>query len=164
LGKEAKHCLLSTPAEAAKVEEAATPAEAAKVEEAATPAEAAKVEEAATPAEAAKVEEAAEEITIESIPILLKELDQKSAEDQNKIIRQIFELLKNKCSELKGTQISDLLMQLKDVILENIGSSLALFDITKQARELKNLDILLTPSKVNYLIERIDNWVKRIIK
>jgi len=102
-------------------------------------------------------------LSIESIINSIKTLDQKSKEERLKIIEDVFNFLKNQCTELKGSEIGNILLLLKDAILENLGSSLALFDITKQARELKSIDNKLIPAKVNFLQDRIKNWVERII-
>ncbi|MFX1477619.1 MAG: hypothetical protein ACFFCI_05775 [Promethearchaeota archaeon] len=95
---------------------------------------------------------------------LIHSLENKSSEDKYIIFKKIFKALKFQIKSLNGAEISKLLDVLKDTILTNIGTSLALFDISKHSRNLNKINQLLSPEDLKKYHERIDNWEKRILK
>jgi predicted regulator of Ras-like GTPase activity (Roadblock/LC7/MglB family) len=84
--------------------------------------------------------------------------------ERNALLQKIFNTLKVQLPTLTGVQLGSSLEKLKDQILDNIGTSLALFDISKNTRDLMKIQNILPENKVSYFAERIDNWAKRIIK
>ncbi|MHA1148092.1 MAG: hypothetical protein ACTSR8_07575 [Promethearchaeota archaeon] len=79
-------------------------------------------------------------------------------------LNNIFTNLKGELAKHSGTELSNILDRLKDAILDKIGTSLALFDISKASRELSKKQNNLTPNEIEKYSSRIDNWVSRIIK
>lgn len=84
--------------------------------------------------------------------------------ERNTLLQNIFNALKVQLTTITGVQLGTSLEKLKDQILDNIGTSLALFDISKNTRDLMKIHDVLPENKVAYYAERIDNWAKRIIK
>jgi hypothetical protein len=82
----------------------------------------------------------------------------------NTELKSIFAIFKAGADSIKGSEISKNLTDLKDIIIEKIGTSLALFDISKAVREYQRVDCVLNPAQASSLKERIDNWVSRLIK
>jgi predicted regulator of Ras-like GTPase activity (Roadblock/LC7/MglB family) len=99
-----------------------------------------------------------------SIPETLPELKGKSQAEKNTILSAVFERLKVDVKTAKGAEVAALLEMIKDAVLENFGTSLALFDISRNARDFKNVHAQLTPQQVLLLRDRIMNWAQRIIK
>ncbi len=99
-----------------------------------------------------------------SIPETLPELKGKSQAEKNTILSAVFERLKVDIKTAKGAEVAALLEMIKDAVLDNFGTSLALFDISRNARDFKNVHAQLTPQQVLLLRDRIMNWAQRIIK
>lgn len=77
---------------------------------------------------------------------------------------QVFNDLKQSLAGFTGEAFAQLLDAIKDLILENVGTSLALFDISRCVREMKNERAPIDPRDIPGLQERIDNWTQRIVK
>jgi len=99
-----------------------------------------------------------------NILTLINSLENKSDEDKHITFKKIFYALKAQIKSLSGVEFSKLLDVLKDAILTNIGTSLALFDISKHSRDISKIDQLLSPEVLKKYYERIDNWESRILK
>jgi hypothetical protein len=84
--------------------------------------------------------------------------------ERGPLLQRIFNTMKAQLTVYTGVQLGTYLEKLKDQILDNIGTSLALFDISKNTRDLMKIQNMLPENKVAYYAERIDNWAKRIIK
>lgn len=95
---------------------------------------------------------------------LINSISSKSGKDKHIILEEIFYELKLQLNSLTHIKLSNLLELLKDAILENIGTSLALFDISKAVRDLEKEDKMLTTEEITKFRERIDNWGSRIIQ
>ena len=79
------------------------------------------------------------------------------------ILRKIFDYLKTSVSTTTGLKFASTLTQLKDAILETVGTSLALFDLSKATQEVKNIDTF-SADEVRKLQDRIGNWAQRLVK
>jgi predicted regulator of Ras-like GTPase activity (Roadblock/LC7/MglB family) len=97
-------------------------------------------------------------------PALLATIKGKGDKEKYSILKKVFDSLKLQIKAMQGTEIATTLDLLKDTILDTCGTSLALFDISKNARDFKTVHESLSPQQVLQLRERIDNWVQRIIK
>ncbi len=95
---------------------------------------------------------------------MIKSIESKNTTEQNQILGKIFENLKIQMKKLTGVKMSKILLELKETILNNIGSSLALFDISRSEGDLSKIHDVLTPDLVSKYEEKIDNWVSRIVK
>ncbi len=108
----------------------------------------------------AKVSEA-EEMNIET---MIDSINSKELTDKYMVLKKIFDKLKNDIKTLTGVKISKILDLLKDSILNNIGTSLALFDLSRSSKDLSKNYESLQPDEINKLKNKIDNWSSRIIK
>jgi len=104
------------------------------------------------------------EIVEESLEGMIKSLENKELKERYQTLESIFDGLKAQLEEFTGNELSKLLEQLKDAILLNIGTSLALFDISKAEKELNKLNRKLGIAEIQQYKNRIDNWSSRIIK
>jgi len=95
---------------------------------------------------------------------LIKSLIIETGTKRNQILENIFDEIKIKITKLKGTEISKILELLKDTILESMGTSLALFDISKCAQDLNKVNKPISPDSIKKYQERVENWATRIIK
>lgn len=84
--------------------------------------------------------------------------------EKYQILKNIFDILKKELETRTGKDISDILNHLKEIILENIGTSLALFDLSRTSTELSKIDDKLKSNDIKKYQEKIDNWSNRIIK
>ena len=98
------------------------------------------------------------------IPTLMQSIKDKGTKQKYEILRNVFETLKIQIKTMTGSILSGILDTLKDIILDQCGTSLALFDISRNSREFKNIKGTLVPQQVLLLRDRIDNWAQRIIK
>jgi hypothetical protein len=112
----------------------------------------------------AKVETPIELVEGKGLEDLIKSISTETGTQRNQILRKIFDELKIKITKLKGTEISKLIELLKDTILETMGTSLALFDISKCAQDLSKLNKPISPDSIKRYQERVENWATRIIK
>jgi len=80
------------------------------------------------------------------------------------ILNKAFNNIKEEIVNLTGEKFSEILELLKDAILERIGTSLALFDISRTSREVNKNHNKLQPNEIEKYKDRIENWMKRIIK
>ncbi|MFX1238815.1 MAG: hypothetical protein ACFFAS_13300 [Promethearchaeota archaeon] len=80
------------------------------------------------------------------------------------LLKKIFSQLKEKFPSFTGVHFSKALNKIKDIVLEHIGTSLALFDISRCSRDLNKNNNQLTPKDIKRYSDRIDNWASRIIK
>jgi len=97
-------------------------------------------------------------------PAMLASMKGKSDKEKYAILSNIFNSLKAQAKGMAGNDIANILDLMKDTILDECGTSLALFDISKNARDFKSVHEQLSPQQVLQLRERIDNWAQRIIK
>ncbi len=95
---------------------------------------------------------------------LINSIEEKSSDEKYIVIKNIFSLLKEDLSVVTGSKFSEILEKLKDAILEHVGTSLALFDISRCSRDLSKNHDKFTPNEIKRYAERIDNWESRIIK
>ena len=95
---------------------------------------------------------------------LINSISSKSGKDKHIILEEIFYKLKLQLNSLTHIKLSNLLELLKDAILENIGTSLALFDISKAVRDLEKEDKMLSTEEMTRFRDRIDNWDSRIVQ
>ena len=95
---------------------------------------------------------------------LIKSIKQASDEEKFTILNVAFNKLKEEIVNLTGINFSEILEQLKDAILERIGTSLALFDISRTSREVNKNHNKFQPNELEKYKDRIDNWTKRIVK
>ncbi len=95
---------------------------------------------------------------------LINSLNIKKGKELYITLRKLFDQLRGKIKLYTGAELSKLLDQLKDAILNNIGTSLALYDISRCALDLRNLNEKLSPGDTQRYQKRIDNWEERIIK
>ncbi|MEJ2280075.1 MAG: hypothetical protein P8Y70_20350, partial [Candidatus Lokiarchaeota archaeon] len=77
---------------------------------------------------------------------------------------RIFNALKMKLNTMSKADLSNILDTLKDSILNKIGGSLALFDISKSVRELENDHEIMDSQQIIEYKSRINNWANRIAK
>ncbi len=99
-----------------------------------------------------------------SIAETLPDIKGKSQQQKNSLLSAVFDQLKVDIKNVTGAEVAALLEMIKDTVLDSFGTSLALFDISKNARDFKNVHTRLTPQQVLLLRDRIANWVQRIIK
>lgn len=95
---------------------------------------------------------------------LISQISSKRGQSQYETLESAFIQLKNELSSITGVELSKLLENLKDAILENIGTSLALFDISRTAREVSKIQENIPSSTIKKYSEKIDNWIIRIVK
>jgi predicted regulator of Ras-like GTPase activity (Roadblock/LC7/MglB family) len=95
---------------------------------------------------------------------LINDLSGKVDQERKQILTTIFDELKNKSSSMTGIQIADALDALKDKFLEFIGASVALFDISRSARDLRKIPNVISEDEAILLKDRVDNWASRLIK
>ncbi|MFO8020713.1 MAG: hypothetical protein R6U96_18970 [Promethearchaeia archaeon] len=100
-------------------------------------------------------------VNLEEIIDSLGDLDE---EQQSETLRKIFETLKTEFKYKRGVEIAEELKILKDKILNNIGTSLALFDLSKCARKLQKIQEKIQPEEIKNYQSRVENWAQRIIK
>ncbi len=148
-----------TPAPVVQPPETVAPVEQLPV----TPAPVVQPPETVAPVEQPPVVPAAVQPGI-SIAETLPDIKGKSQQQKNSLLSAVFEQLKVDIKNVTGTEVAALLEMIKDTVLENFGTSLALFDISRNARDFKNVHTQLTPQQVLMLRDRIANWVQRIIK
>lgn len=111
-----------------------------------------------------EVEAVTPEVSEESIEDRIKSLETKDIEQRYHTLKTIFNELKSLLEQLTGNELGGLLEQLKDGILLNIGTSLALFDISKAEQELSKINRELGIAEIKEFKNRINNWASRIIK
>jgi len=95
---------------------------------------------------------------------LIRSLEEKAGDKKYETLELIFEEFKQQLQALSGEKLFKLLEELKDAILLNIGTSLALYDISKTAKELKKIQGNLNSDDINRISKKISNWKSRIIK
>ncbi|MBY9007423.1 MAG: hypothetical protein KGD63_11765 [Candidatus Lokiarchaeota archaeon] len=98
------------------------------------------------------------------IKSMIDSLEGSNQVEKNGIIKDIFDIIKKELENLNGKDISEILNLLKDAILENIGTSLALFDLSRNSTELSKYSDKLKIKDIKTYQEKIDNWANRIIK
>ncbi len=94
----------------------------------------------------------------------INSIQDKNVKEKYKTLESIFEEIKSHLHSFSGVELYELLESLKDAILLNIGTSLALFDISKVAQEYKKIESLIEPNECDKIIKRINTWKVRIIK
>ncbi len=99
-----------------------------------------------------------------NISELLKSLDSSSTSLKSKIIRKLFVILKHNLAKITGNELSNYLEDIKENILSFIGGSLALFDMSRNARTYKKIKTPLSEDLVAEVSDKIDNWVIRLAK
>ncbi|MBN1800439.1 MAG: hypothetical protein JW891_02980 [Candidatus Lokiarchaeota archaeon] len=95
---------------------------------------------------------------------LINSIKAKSNDEKYIVIKNIFSILKTDLPNFTGVKFSEILETLKDTILEHLGTSLALFDISRCSRDLSKNHEKFSPNEIKRFSERIDNWASRIIK
>ena len=95
---------------------------------------------------------------------MIQSIPNKPQKEKNNILKLIFETLKQELLSITGVKFAQLLDQLKDMILNNFGTSLALFDISKASREVSKITDKLQEESIKKYQNRIDNWINRMIK
>ncbi|MFX1276597.1 MAG: hypothetical protein ACFFAT_16345 [Promethearchaeota archaeon] len=107
---------------------------------------------------------ASEAEEIPNLSDLINSIKQASDEEKFTILNVAFNRLKEEIVNLTGVKVAEILEQLKDAILERIGTSLALFDISRTSREVNKNHSTLQPNEIEKYKDRIQNWATRIIK
>ena len=83
---------------------------------------------------------------------------------KNNTLKNVFESLKTQAETTPGKIIAEILDALKDKILELVGASVALFDISRYARDLRKYSEIMPADQISQFCERIDNWSVRLVK
>jgi predicted regulator of Ras-like GTPase activity (Roadblock/LC7/MglB family) len=97
----------------------------------------------------------------------IEDLIQKLITDKTastRYLSQIFDILRYEFMNIDGNIISAHLQKIKEAVLDVIGTSLALFDISKAAQELKNMNCKIRADNVGRYFDRLANWQQRLIK
>lgn len=105
-----------------------------------------------------------QEDIINKLKSMIISLEEKAGSEKYSILRKIFDIVKSNLQSLSGNQLFKIFEQLKDAILLNIGTSLALYDISKTAKGLKKLQRALNTDEIARISKSIENWKQRIIK
>ncbi len=95
---------------------------------------------------------------------LITSIKEATEEDRYLILSTIFNKLKDEIVNFSGVKFSEILELLKDAILEKIGTSLALFDISRTSREVSKNHNKFQPNEIEKYKDRVENWKNRIIK
>ena len=121
-----------------------------------------KAEEARRKAEeeARRKEEAPEKI----IEMLEKLPDQTTNADKHAVLEDALELLLFAVDAIKGERLSELLADMKETILLQVGTSLALYDIARKSRELAKVETTLPDEELKAMRMSIQKWKERLIK
>lgn len=106
----------------------------------------------------------ATQVSAENLEEVISSLENLELEEKYQTLESIFNMLRDKLEKLTGSELGEILEQLKDAILLNIGTSLALFDLSKAAKELSKVQRELGMDEIQEYNNRIDNWSNRIIK
>lgn len=107
------------------------------------------------------ISEASEDLNIVE---MINSLKNKEGKEKHVALKKIFDTLKVEINSMTGVKFSELLNLLKDAILENFGTSLSLFDISKCIPDLSKMHQALSPDAISKYQYRIDNWASRIVK
>lgn len=95
---------------------------------------------------------------------LISQITSKQGDAKHEALENAFRQLKKDLPSKSGVELSSILETLKDAILENIGTSLALFDISRTAREISKIQETIPASMIDKYSQKIDNWISRIVK
>ncbi|MHA1272130.1 MAG: hypothetical protein ACTSQP_15330 [Promethearchaeota archaeon] len=155
-----------------KVREEIEVSESAVVQDISTEIKATPVEEQApimekiSPVEEIPQEQIKEEIIEEgeNINDLIEKMAVVDSNEKYDILRKVFAILKQEIKNKTGIDIAKSLKTIVDGVLDNIGTSLALFDMSRTERELKKIEYKLDEDLINKYLIKIDNWASRIIK
>ena len=102
-----------------------------------------------------------EELDLEA---MISSIKTKELTEKYKTIKKIFDVLKQEIKMLTGVECSKILNLLKEAILENIGTSLALFDLSRNSAGLSKIHDKLPLEEIKKYQNKIDNWSNRIVK
>lgn len=95
---------------------------------------------------------------------MIKLLEDTAGTEKYETLGKIFDNMKYNLQYLSGNELFKILEELKDTILLNIGTSLALYDISKTAKGLKKIQRPLNSDESIRISKSIENWKQRIIK
>lgn len=130
-----------------------------------------KTEESPFPSEPATISASPEAISTplkivgeDNILEMIESISNKNQKEKYLVLKTIFESLKQELKSITGTRFAELLDILKDEILNNFGTSLALFDISKAFREVIKISDKFNDEDIIKYQNRIDNWINRIVK
>ena len=102
-----------------------------------------------------------EELDLEA---MISSIKTKELIEKYRTIKKIFDRLKQEIKMLTGVECSKILNLLKESILENIGTSLALFDLSRNSADLSKIHDKLPLEEIKKYQNKIDNWSNRIVK
>jgi predicted regulator of Ras-like GTPase activity (Roadblock/LC7/MglB family) len=105
-----------------------------------------------------------QEDTVMKLKDMIESLKDTAGTEKYETLRKIFDNIKQNLQYLSGNELFKVLEELKDVILLNIGTSLALYDISKTAKGLKKIQRALNSDESIRIGKSIENWKQRIIK
>lgn len=115
----------------------------------------------------AKIQVTTPEIPQVAPEISIEELSNRMISNKSEApdyLGKIFDVLRFEFMNLDGNVIATHLQKVKEAVLDSIGTSLALFDISKAAQELKNTHCKIHSDSVGRYFDRLANWRQRLIK
>jgi len=102
---------------------------------------------------------------VKAKPILIQLIkDFSKSSDKNTAIKEILEKFALIIENVNGTELADILDKIKDEVLVGIGSSLVLYDLSRNARDLRKISGTLGSKEVLTLQNSVKNWMERLVK